>query len=536
MRLRWIYDRSLVVFVFVLALSLNAGSAAWGGGIDKSGGSFLVADSSVIYNTNGGIGEGYVGRPHKKRPPRVIEPLDESFLDEGYSVDDDKSAVSTSTFKTNGGLGEGYVGRPHKKRAPRTIAFPEEKAKPIKSTVIYTTGDGNVDASGGSLAPGWQPDTDYPLKAFFHRIFPGRNTGEAAKPSGMADEGVHVEDISSPAASPAAVITTTDGDGKAASGVVMDGGVTPGYEASEGHLLCSVKSFFHKLFPGGGKDKEAVAASEAQKAGCDRAPVREVSDKTLSSRRAERTSHSSTAQISTVEDTQAAEVAIVALDNEDDLAFDDEFDNGTEAEDQIVADPLEGFNRAMFVVNDRLYFWFFRPVASGYSKLVPEPGRVAVRRFFANVFMPIRFANNVLQLKFKYAGIELERFVINTTIGVGGLMDPAKEHWNLVMHEEDFGQTLGFYGFGPGVYINLPIFGPSNIRDTVGRVADIFLSPTAYILPNDREIVVGINAFEKLNEVSLDIGLYEDIKRDALDPYIFIRNAYQQHRDSLIKE
>jgi len=465
MRLRRIYDSFLVAIVFVMALSFSGGSVAWGSEAAEGSGSYIVYASAVVYSTNGGLGEGYVGRPHKKRPPRNIEPLDESFLNEGYSAEDSGAAAAKETFSTNGGLSEGYVGRPHKKRAPRTIAFPEEKAKPIKSTVIYTTVDGNGKASSaGSLAPGWQPST-------------------------------------------------------------------------QDHSLDSFKAFIHRIFPGGDKTKKTAVTSDDQVLGCDRAPLRHGSDKALSKRRAERTSLSSATEVSTVtEDSQASQVDIVALGDEGDLAFDDEFDNVSDEEGQIVADPLEGFNRAMFVVNDRLYFWFFRPVARGYSKVVPEPGRVAVRRFFANVFMPIRFANNVFQLKFKYAGIELERFVINSTIGVAGFMDPAKEHWNLVMHDEDFGQTLGFYGFGPGVYINLPIFGPSNIRDTVGRVADIFLSPTAYILPNDREIVVGINAFEKLNEVSLDIGLYEDIKRDALDPYIFIRNAYQQHRESLIKK
>lgn len=208
--------------------------------------------------------------------------------------------------------------------------------------------------------------------------------------------------------------------------------------------------------------------------------------------------------------------------------------NGEEA--APVADPLEGFNRLIFKINDKLYFWFLRPVALGYSHVVPEPGRVAVRRFFANAYTPVRFANNVLQFKFKNAAEEVARFVINTTLGVAGFMDPAKKWWNMEMHEEDFGQTLGFYGFGPGLYLNLPVFGPSNIRDTIGMVADIFASPTAYILPNDREIVVGINAYQKVNEASLNIGLYEGIKRDALDPYIFIRNAYQQHRVSEIKK
>jgi phospholipid-binding lipoprotein MlaA len=260
-------------------------------------------------------------------------------------------------------------------------------------------------------------------------------------------------------------------------------------------------------------------------------------EKPISERRARRSFQTPAKGTSTgVPETKTAEAASGAMEDDQYLNSDDEFADIHDGEDQAVADPIEGFNRVMFKFNDKLYFWFFRPVALGYSRVVPEPGRVAVRRFFDNVFMPVRFANNLFQLKLKNAGIELERFAINTTIGVAGFMDPAKKYWNLEMHEEDFGQTLGFYGVGPGVYINLPVYGPSNVRDTIGMVADIFLSPMAYILPNDRGIVVGISAFDKLNRVSLDIGLYEDIKRDALDPYIFIRNAYQQHRESLIKE
>ncbi len=262
--------------------------------------------------------------------------------------------------------------------------------------------------------------------------------------------------------------------------------------------------------------------------------------RSLDERRAARTAGVAEAAVFGAAGREAGGAELAAdetADDEDFLDDEDEDLGGLDGEEApSVADPLEGFNRLMFKVNDKLYFWILRPAARGYSRVMPEPGRVAVKRFFANVFMPVRFANNVLQFKFKYAAVEVARFVINSTVGLAGFMDPAKSRWNLAMHEEDFGQTLGFYGMGPGIYLNLPVFGPSNIRDTIGMVADIFLSPTAYILPNDREIVVGIDAYKRVNEASLNIGLYEGIKRDALDPYIFIRNAYQQHRVSEIKK
>ncbi|MFQ5354145.1 MAG: MlaA family lipoprotein, partial [Thermodesulfobacteriota bacterium] len=192
MSLRWLYDRSLIALVFVTAFSLNVEALASGG---ESGQVGTTLASTVIYSTNGGLGEAYAGRPHKEGPPHRAWVVDENFLSEGYS---------------------------------------EDNSAPIVSTVIYTKDAGQVMAA-------------------------------------LND------------------------------------------------------------------DEEAF------------------------------------------------------------LESDDEFDEYSDADVQRVADPLEGFNRAMFYVNDKLYFWFMRPVSLGYSKVVPEPGRVAVRRFFDNAFTPVRFVNNVLQ-------------------------------------------------------------------------------------------------------------------------------------------
>lgn len=201
-----------------------------------------------------------------------------------------------------------------------------------------------------------------------------------------------------------------------------------------------------------------------------------------------------------------------------------------------IYDPIEPFNRIMFHFNDRLYFWVLKPAAEGYSRIVPEKARIGVRRFFSNIRTPLRFVNAVIQFKFKEAGIELSRFLINTTLGVAGFMDIARERWKLFKHEEDTGQTLGFYGAGPGIYINWPIFGPSNVRDTIGWVGDFFLDPTSYLFPNEGLGVMGIWAYNRINETSLEIGQYETLKEKALDPYIAIRDAYHQHREMAIKE
>ncbi|MFQ5480625.1 MAG: hypothetical protein ACE5DW_05045, partial [Thermodesulfobacteriota bacterium] len=201
MRIRERYDRCLLAFVLVTALFIGAGAVAWAG--DLHGSSFLVADSMVIYNTGGGLGEGYVGRPHVKKAPRNVEPFDESFLGDGYSSGEQNSSASTVINSTNGGLGEGYVGRPHKKRAPRQIAFPEKKAAPIKSTVIYTTGEGPAGAaSAGAIGEGWKPAENDPsldaIKAFMHRIFPGLKKGEPAKPAESAGQEKSTAESKSP--------------------------------------------------------------------------------------------------------------------------------------------------------------------------------------------------------------------------------------------------------------------------------------------------------------------------------------------------
>ena len=202
---------------------------------------------------------------------------------------------------------------------------------------------------------------------------------------------------------------------------------------------------------------------------------------------------------------------------------------------KTIADPFEPINRAFFGFNDRLYFWVLKPVATGYTKFMPEAGRIGVRNFFSNLATPIRFANCVLQFKFKRAGIETFRFVINSTIGMLGFVDVAKKEWDLNRQQEDFGQTLGFYGIGPVFYVNWPLLGPSSVRDSAGFIADRYLDPWVYVVDS----VVGwatAAGYNRLNETSLSIGEYEAMKRAALDPYVAVRDAYHQFRESKVKE
>jgi phospholipid-binding lipoprotein MlaA len=137
----------------------------------------------------------------------------------------------------------------------------------------------------------------------------------------------------------------------------------------------------------------------------------------------------------------------------------------------IATDPLEGFNRRMYSFNYYFDKFLFLPVVHTYQFIMPDYAEDRVSSFVDNVYEFNNFTNNLLQLKFKQTGITLARFVVNTTVGIAGLWDPAT-HWGMDRQTEDFGQTLGHYGVGNGPYLVLPIFGPSNLRDTTGLITD----------------------------------------------------------------
>ena len=143
----------------------------------------------------------------------------------------------------------------------------------------------------------------------------------------------------------------------------------------------------------------------------------------------------------------------------------------------MISDPLEPMNRAFFQFNDKLYFWFFKPAAKGYKTVVPETARVGVRNFFTNLTGPIRMVNCLLQGKVDEAGYEFVRLFMNTTVGLGGLLDVASQGMNLERYDEDLGQTLGAYGWEHSIFIHWPFLGPSCGRDTLGMIGDGFLDP-----------------------------------------------------------
>ena len=214
--------------------------------------------------------------------------------------------------------------------------------------------------------------------------------------------------------------------------------------------------------------------------------------------------------------------------------FEDEFgDEFGDEEGVEVSDPFITFNRFAFEANGRIYLTVIRPVAKGYENITSGKTRAAVNSFFKNLLFPLRFVNNILQLKFKGASVELARFGCNSTVGVLGLWDPAYELCDLTPYNEDFGQTLGSYGVGAGPTIVLPFFGHSNLRDSLSMIPDRMLNPVSYIDP--WHLSTGIMAYDKLNNITLWYREYDSLTKDALEPYIFFRDTYTLMRESQIK-
>ncbi len=212
----------------------------------------------------------------------------------------------------------------------------------------------------------------------------------------------------------------------------------------------------------------------------------------------------------------------------------DPFAEESEIHASSLSDPLEPFNRVVFSFNDKVYIYVLDPLARGFRVVFPERVRISILQFFSNLETPVRFANCLLQGKFHSAASEFTRFCINTTIGVAGLFDPAKAYWHLKKKDEDFGQTLGHYGEGQGFYLVLPLLGPSSLRGVVGDIVDLAFDPMTYLLELKPWFVV--RTTEEVDYETFHIGEYEDMKRQAVDPYLFMKSSYLQYREQQVKK
>ncbi len=192
--------------------------------------------------------------------------------------------------------------------------------------------------------------------------------------------------------------------------------------------------------------------------------------------------------------------------------------------------------------NDVMFTYILNPVSKVYAYVIPQPFRQGLSNAIKNINFPIRFTNNLLQGKLNNSKDELERFVINSTLGFAGLADVASG-LNIPEHKEDFGQTLGYYGLGSGFHIVLPFLGPSNVRDLAGLTLDAYASPLVNvrgfedyrILDNLTQSTVIVAGY-LVNKNSLELGSYESLKKDAIELYPFLRDTYEQKRDAQIKE
>jgi phospholipid-binding lipoprotein MlaA len=198
-----------------------------------------------------------------------------------------------------------------------------------------------------------------------------------------------------------------------------------------------------------------------------------------------------------------------------------------------VGDPLEEGNRVVFGFNQKLDDWFWSPVTRAYRFVTPEIARVGIRRALHNLNTPVYVANHLLQLRLRDAGQALGAFALNSTLGVLGLFEPAKEAgWE--SRPADFGQTLGLVGVGNGPYIVIPVFGPTTVRDGFGNAVDYFLQPLNYVLGVPTQILWGGGAGLSLREEVSD--QLNALERSSVDFYAVMRSAYRQNRDQVVAE
>ena len=198
-------------------------------------------------------------------------------------------------------------------------------------------------------------------------------------------------------------------------------------------------------------------------------------------------------------------------------------------------DPWEGFNENMFNFNrEVLDRYFLKPIATAWDFLLPDFVQRGVHNIFDNAAVVRRLVNNSLQLKFAGAGTELARFTINSTIGLAGFFDVAKDGFGIEQKDEDTGQTFGVWGMGPGPYLVLPFLPPLSVRDGFGYVFDAAMTPYSYFIPWWGSVAATGN--NTVNERSLNLDRFERVAESTVDLYGAVRNAYLQRRAAAVKQ
>jgi phospholipid-binding lipoprotein MlaA len=210
-------------------------------------------------------------------------------------------------------------------------------------------------------------------------------------------------------------------------------------------------------------------------------------------------------------------------------------DSADVAEFEAINDPFEPTNRSIFAANRALDSAVLKPAAVGYKSLMPEFLRTRVSNVLANLRGPVIFTNDVLQGELERAGITFVRFFINSTIGIGGLNDMATA-MDVEGHDEDFGQTLAVWGIEEGPFVMLPVFGPSNPRDTVGLVVDFLIDPLRMWASNTNRDYVPLSraGVDAVNLRAQNLEVLNDLEKSSLDFYASIRSLYRQRRADAI--
>ena len=198
-------------------------------------------------------------------------------------------------------------------------------------------------------------------------------------------------------------------------------------------------------------------------------------------------------------------------------------------------DPWEKFNEKMFNFNYNLDKYVLKPAAKGYNYVMPDMFQTMIDNAFTNLRMPARFVNKVLQWKLVDASKEMGRFLINSTIGVGGLFDVARQELGIERQKADLGQTFGIWGVGPGPYLVLPLLPPLTVRDGIGFAGDGAMNPLSYYIPFWFD-QFGMKVGDTVNDRSLNLDLFQGIEESTVDLYSSVRNGYLQRRNRLIKE
>jgi phospholipid-binding lipoprotein MlaA len=209
--------------------------------------------------------------------------------------------------------------------------------------------------------------------------------------------------------------------------------------------------------------------------------------------------------------------------------------DGSAAAEEFEEDPLEPFNELMFRFNREIVDRFLlKPVATAWDFMLPDPVQRGIHNAFDNLAIVRRLVNNLLQAKMVGAGKEVARFTINSTIGLVGFFDVAKDGFGIEQSDEDTGQTFGVWGMGPGPYLVLPFLPPMTIRDGVGYAFDAAMTPYVYFLPWYANL--GMTATNTVNERSLNLDRFERVAESTVDLYGAVRNAYLQRREAAVKQ